>query len=218
MRLASKWKRGARERTMCLQLRTLARLGWHRLRTIKTEETGAELVEAALIIPLLLTFLVGIVSVGRGFNVYQTITRAAREGAKSLVLTTCATCGNTPVSAAEAQCDLLVSGRGVHGEDNVSPIEDPGEVGLASFAHDQNRGDGRRAGRGRSDYSSVVNFSGRNRFRWARFQRVPNDHPCCARRSKILGVDHLCDVREHPCQRGGSAVNCSWISPSLAPI
>ena len=88
---------------MCLQLRTLARLGWHRLRTIKTEETGAELVEAALIIPLLLTFLVGIVSVGRGFNVYQTITRAAREGAKSLVLTTCATCGNTPVSAAEAQ-------------------------------------------------------------------------------------------------------------------
>ena len=72
---------------MCLQLRTLARLGWHRLRTIKTEETGAELVEAALIIPLLLTFLVGIVSVGRGFNVYQTITRpyrprAAREGAR----------------------------------------------------------------------------------------------------------------------------------------
>lgn len=54
--------------------------------------SGAELVEAALVIPMLLTLLLGIVWLGRAYNVYETITRAAREGARYAVLPTCATC------------------------------------------------------------------------------------------------------------------------------
>jgi Flp pilus assembly protein TadG len=58
-------------------------------------ETGAELVEAAFILPLLLTLLFGIFWIGRAYNVYQTITRAAREGARVAVAPSCATCGNS---------------------------------------------------------------------------------------------------------------------------
>ncbi|HEV2246798.1 MAG TPA: TadE/TadG family type IV pilus assembly protein [Terriglobia bacterium] len=54
------------------------------------EDSGAELFEAALVLPVLLVLLLGIVTFGRAYNTYQTITRAAREGAKAAVLTPCA--------------------------------------------------------------------------------------------------------------------------------
>jgi len=57
-------------------------------------EKGSELVEAALVISLLLTFLIGIIWIARGFNVYQTMRRAAREGARFAVAPSCAMCGN----------------------------------------------------------------------------------------------------------------------------
>src|SRR5262245_45199031 len=58
------------------------------------DEAGAEIVEDAIILPLLLTLLIGIVWIGRAYNIYQTITRAAREGARYAVLPSCASCGN----------------------------------------------------------------------------------------------------------------------------
>jgi len=64
------------------------------LKTTKRDDRGAELFEFALVVPLLLTLLLGIFWLGRGYNVYQTITRAAREGARYAVLPSCATCGN----------------------------------------------------------------------------------------------------------------------------
>jgi len=60
-------------------------------------DRGAEVFEFALVGPLLLTLLIGIFWMGRGYNVYQTITRAAREGARYAVLPSCASCGNTYV-------------------------------------------------------------------------------------------------------------------------
>lgn len=54
------------------------------------EDLGAELVEAALVVPILLMLLLGIVSFGNAYHAYQTITRAAREGAKAAVLPPCA--------------------------------------------------------------------------------------------------------------------------------
>ena len=45
-------------------------------------EKGAEMVEAAIVLPVLLTLLIGTFWIGRAYNVYQTITRAAREGAR----------------------------------------------------------------------------------------------------------------------------------------
>jgi Flp pilus assembly protein TadG len=66
-------------------------------RKIICPQAGAEIVEFGFVLPLLLTLLLGIVWMGRAYNVYQTITRAAREGARYSVLPSCATCGDTMV-------------------------------------------------------------------------------------------------------------------------
>ena len=58
------------------------------------EERGAELVEGALVSVFLFSMLLGIVWLGRGYNIYATITRAAREGARYAVAPSCYTCGN----------------------------------------------------------------------------------------------------------------------------
>lgn len=79
---------------MCSQLRTQVVPKCTLLRTRVKEEKGAEMVEAALILPLVLMLLIGTVWVGLAFNVYQAITHAAREGARFAVAPTCATCGN----------------------------------------------------------------------------------------------------------------------------
>jgi hypothetical protein len=55
---------------------------------------GAEIAEAALVLPLLFMFLLGIVWFGRAFNIYSTITQAAQRGAMTAARPTCATCGN----------------------------------------------------------------------------------------------------------------------------
>ena len=85
----------AGEGGMCLELGTarepLRAGGWTRA----GEENGAELVEAAILLPVLLMLLIGIVGFGMAYNVYQTITHAAREGGRFAVPPTCATCGNS---------------------------------------------------------------------------------------------------------------------------
>ena len=55
----------------------------HRL---KKMERGAELVEFAFILPVLLVIFAGIWDFGRAFRTYQAITNAAREGARFAVL------------------------------------------------------------------------------------------------------------------------------------
>lgn len=86
---------------MCRQLVTRVPRREPPLRTRLAEETGAEMVEAALVLPILLSLLIGIVWMGLAFNVYQTITHAAREGVRFAIAPTCATCGNTPPTDAE---------------------------------------------------------------------------------------------------------------------
>ena len=63
----------------------------HKLR--KTE--GAEIAEAALVLPVVFVFLLGIIWFGRAFNIYSTIQQAAQQGAITAARATCATCGNT---------------------------------------------------------------------------------------------------------------------------
>lgn len=58
-------------------------------------ERGTEMLEFAFVISLLMTLLLGIVTFARAFNIYQSITRAAREGARMAVLPSCASCGNS---------------------------------------------------------------------------------------------------------------------------
>jgi Flp pilus assembly protein TadG len=52
------------------------------LRRFRTNERGAELIEMALILPLLLAMLAGIVDFGRMFQRMEVTTNAAREGAR----------------------------------------------------------------------------------------------------------------------------------------
>jgi len=74
----------------CAGLRTPAKT--HRLLLGTTGEQGAEIVEFAFAAPLLLTLVLGIFWLGRALNTYQTMTRAAREGARYAAAPTCATC------------------------------------------------------------------------------------------------------------------------------
>ena len=56
-------------------------------------EDGAEIAEAALVLPLVFMFLLGIVWFGRAFNIYSTVTQAAQQGAATAARPACATCG-----------------------------------------------------------------------------------------------------------------------------
>ena len=61
----------------------------------KLESTdGAEIAEAALVLPLVFMLLLGIVWFGRAFNIFSTIQQAAQQGAIFTARETCVTCGN----------------------------------------------------------------------------------------------------------------------------
>ena len=68
-------------------------------RKFKTTD-GAEIAEAALVLPLVFMLLLGIVWFGRAFNIYSTINQAAQQGAITAARASCATCGNTTSDAA----------------------------------------------------------------------------------------------------------------------
>ncbi len=67
---------------------------WTASRRAWKDTRGAEILEMAFVLPILMMLLMGIFWMGRAYNVYESITRAAREGARYAVLPSCATCGN----------------------------------------------------------------------------------------------------------------------------
>ncbi len=54
---------------------------------IKKSEKGAALVEFAIVAPLLLLLVFGIIEFGRAYNAQNTLTHAAREGAREYAIT-----------------------------------------------------------------------------------------------------------------------------------
>jgi Flp pilus assembly protein TadG len=60
-------------------------------RVLRTTE-GAEIAEAAVVLPVAFLFIMGIVWFGRAFNIYSTIQQAAQQGAIAAARPTCATC------------------------------------------------------------------------------------------------------------------------------
>ncbi|MGO9271829.1 MAG: TadE family protein [Terriglobia bacterium] len=84
-------------RFTCLRLRTIEKT--QRLFSGTTGERGAEIVEFAFVAPLLITLVLGIFWVGRAYNTYQTITHAAREGARYAAAPTCATCAGATLQS-----------------------------------------------------------------------------------------------------------------------
>ncbi|HUM05554.1 MAG TPA: TadE family protein [Terriglobales bacterium] len=65
-----------------------------RIRQLRSSD-GAEIAEAALVLPIVFTFLLGIVWFGRAFQIYSTITQAAERGATIAARPLCATCPGT---------------------------------------------------------------------------------------------------------------------------
>jgi hypothetical protein len=68
---------------------------------------GTEIAEAALILPILFMILLGIFFFGRAYNIYGTITQAAMQGARAAVAPACATCGSTPLTAAQIATNVV---------------------------------------------------------------------------------------------------------------
>jgi Flp pilus assembly protein TadG len=67
------------------------------------ETRGQEIAEAALVLPIVFMFMLGIFWFGQAFRIYGTITHAAREGARAAVAPLCATCGTPLIPSAVAQ-------------------------------------------------------------------------------------------------------------------
>ncbi len=62
---------------------------------------GAEIAEAALVLPLVFMLLLGIVWFGRAYNIYSTIQQAAQQGAITAARASCSTCGNNASGAVD---------------------------------------------------------------------------------------------------------------------
>jgi Flp pilus assembly protein TadG len=61
---------------------------------VSCAERGSEMLEFAFVVTLLMLLLLGVVTFARAYNIYQSITRAAREGARVAAMPDCVTCGN----------------------------------------------------------------------------------------------------------------------------
>jgi Flp pilus assembly protein TadG len=70
---------------------------------MKRNQRGATVVEAALILPILLMFLISILEFGRAYNEYHVLTNAAREACRYAVAPTAGNNGTLPGTAAVQQ-------------------------------------------------------------------------------------------------------------------
>jgi Flp pilus assembly protein TadG len=93
-------------RAKCIRLWTQGR----GRRLLLRADRGATLFEFAIVVPVLFTLLLGIFWMGRAYNIYATITRAAREGARYGAAPTCATCGAGNVFPTSDQVQGVVDG------------------------------------------------------------------------------------------------------------
>jgi Flp pilus assembly protein TadG len=72
------------------------------------DDQGAEVLEFGLVTGfILLPLLFGLFSAGRAYSEYETISRAAREGARVAVVNTCAACGNATATVSSVETAVL---------------------------------------------------------------------------------------------------------------
>lgn len=72
------------------------------LRRLLHDTRGAEIAEAAAVLPIMFMILLGIFWFGQAFSLYGTLTRAAQEGARAAVAPPCATCSAASDPSANA--------------------------------------------------------------------------------------------------------------------
>lgn len=104
-------------------------------------ESGAALVEFAIIAPLLLLLVFGIIEFGRAYNAQNSLTHAAREGAREYAITRDQDAGRATAKAAAtsldsskitvtlADCDLPSDG----GQPATVTLEYPFQLQIAFF-------------------------------------------------------------------------------------
>ena len=85
----------------------MRRLATH-LRQFIRDVRGAEIAEAAAVLPLMFLFLLGIFWFGQAFSIYGAITRAAQDGARAGAAPSCATCAPLTASARAANAATAV--------------------------------------------------------------------------------------------------------------
>jgi hypothetical protein len=66
----------------------------NQLKRLRTETSGQEIAEAAIILPVAFLILMAIFWCGRAYNIYATVNHAAAEGARIAASPTCARCSN----------------------------------------------------------------------------------------------------------------------------
>jgi TadE-like protein len=77
------------------------------VRFMLRETSGAEIAEAAVVLPVLFAVILGLFYFGRAYNIYGTITQAAQQGARAAVATDCAICTNTAPTAAQIATQVV---------------------------------------------------------------------------------------------------------------
>lgn len=77
---------------------------------------AAEIAEAALVMPVVFVFLLGIIWFGRAFNIYSTIQQAAQQGTIVAARPLCATCGNAfpGISTVSASVESVMNASSVN--------------------------------------------------------------------------------------------------------
>ncbi len=71
-------------------------------RSLADDTSGAEIAEAAAVLPLMFMILLGIFWFGQAFSIYGAITRAAQDGARAGAAPYCTTCTGSTSSATNA--------------------------------------------------------------------------------------------------------------------
>lgn len=92
------------------------------------EQRGQALAEFAIVVPLLLLLLVGIVEFGSAWRSYQVVTNTAREGARMTVVA-----NQSSYSAVMAEIERRLEGGGLDPEAADVVIDCGGVVGEACF-------------------------------------------------------------------------------------
>ncbi|HTC63215.1 MAG TPA: TadE/TadG family type IV pilus assembly protein [Candidatus Saccharimonadales bacterium] len=80
----------------CLQKETFTRMRRLFGRRLASDTRGQELVEFAFVFWILMALYILVFWCGRAYSIYQAVERAAREGARVSLMSSCATCGNAP--------------------------------------------------------------------------------------------------------------------------
>lgn len=81
---------------------------WTILRQVAQDAGGTEIVEAAMTLPLLFMFLIGILWFGLAFFIYGTLAQGTRAGAEAAVAPVCATCPAAPATAVATNAQTAV--------------------------------------------------------------------------------------------------------------